>query len=80
MVINRHDPTQVESNAYQNWKNQQVAKNVSVMYNELEMAKDIWPIQAWVKDTNDNHQSQPDYGYQKPGNFYQYNKFHKKRW
>ena len=80
MVINRHDPTQVESNAYQNWKNQQVAKKVSVLYNELEMAKDIWPIQAWVKDTNDIPTNQAEYGYQKPGNFYQNKKFHKNRW
>ena len=69
MVINRHDPTQVESNTYQFWKNQQVSKKVSVMYNELEMAKDIWPIQAWVKDETDvQPQIAPrNYSYQTPG-------------
>ena len=80
MVINRHDPTQVESNSYQYWKNQQVSKKVSLMYNELEMAKDIWPIQAWVKDETDKQpQTQlHNYSYHKAGN--SQHRYYKNKW
>ena len=82
MVINRHDPTQVESHAYQNWKNQQVTKSVSLLYNELEMAKDIWPIQAWVRDSqmdNSKHQL-PNYSQQRPGNIRRYKSYDRTQW
>lgn len=50
MVINRNDPTQVESNMYQMWKRENVAKHQKMSYNELAMSKDMWPVQAWMTE------------------------------
>jgi len=73
MVENRHDAHQMESETFQQWKTQPVVKHSKMAYNELSMAKDIWPVQAWVADCGGKVQSDDrgnNYSYHTKGRKY----------